>query len=216
LWCNTRLSARKTGPFRARIWCSATGLRTTLETKNPRVFHRLASFDRLNLPANWYSRKCHSPLLSWGQLWPYQRPITAASCAPLALSTRPFIELERIDGSARLSRCSARVALYGMKLDLMRNTPGRPKCFSPPRGADAQRQVWGRSQGNAGPPQVSLSTSRLASRSDSEPSKLPQRRVGPLDRDEQAWRVCSHPLSPRPSSAARPLAAGWRGRQWLS
>ncbi|WP_276709365.1 DUF808 domain-containing protein [Thiomonas arsenitoxydans] len=35
------------------------------------------------------------------------------------------------------------------------------------------------SQGNAGPPQVSLSTSRLASRSDSAPSKLPQGSLEP-------------------------------------
>ncbi len=35
------------------------------------------------------------------------------------------------------------------------------------------------SQGNAGPPQASLSTSRLASRSDSAPSKLPQGRLEP-------------------------------------
>ncbi|WP_449371512.1 tRNA threonylcarbamoyladenosine dehydratase [Thiomonas sp.] len=41
------------------------------------------------------------------------------------------------------------------------------------------REAIVRSQGNAGPPQVSLSTSRLASRSDSAPSRLPQGSLEP-------------------------------------
>ncbi|CDW92827.1 conserved hypothetical protein [Thiomonas sp. CB2] len=39
--------------------------------------------------------------------------------------------------------------------------------------------MFSSSQGNAGPPQVSLSTSQLASCSDSAPSKLPQGSLEP-------------------------------------
>ena len=54
-----------------------------------------------------------------------------------------------------------------------------PHADSFPASAVLDAALAARSQGNAGPPQVSLSTSQLASRSDSAPSRLPQGSLEP-------------------------------------
>ena len=59
------------------------------------------------------------------------------------------------------------------------------------------------SQGNAGPPQVSLSTSRLASRSDSAPSKLPQGSLEPRASSPTGGGSASRPWGR--SAASAPL-----------